>query len=363
MLVSIITAPPEAPQVCNCSPQAPPVPQLDAVDRRIIEAVREHGPVTIWSMLNWLSQDEGARSRAEGRQARLDLWHHRIKRLKRLGLVFGRARNELAVLEPDRHPTRPHPRPRWRKRSVVSMPDFCGVSATSPPPMPTLADFTKQDENQLVLIATRNRANEQEPQVTETAPDQALVAQAARSLASLPRRPRRQWSGMIGRIRCYRNMPIRLPDGRDVYALGAKRGLVVFTRQADGPIGSVEGVGRDWGAIRADLTVVIKNPMAQILGSRKRGVRERKSAAKAAAARVNGSIPCAPGKRRGRPRKPIHSTTPNAHRNFPPIGPMPSTPCAMDYQTAVAFYSRPQPPPIARPIGLTPRRGGRPRNA
>ena len=111
---------------------------------------------------------------------------------------------------------------------------------------------------------------------------------------------------MIGRVRSYRNMPIWLADGRLVYALGAKRGRVVFTSDPDGPLGSRDGLGRNWGVIRASQVTVVKNPMAQILGSRKRGVKEAPSAAKAAAARVNGRCPVRAGRKRGRP--PRHPT-------------------------------------------------------
>jgi hypothetical protein len=46
-----------------------------------------------------------------------------------------------------------------------------------------------------------------------------------------------------------------------------------------------------------------KNPAAVLLGSRKRGIKERPSVTKASAARHNGNLPVRPGSRpRGRPK-------------------------------------------------------------
>jgi DNA-binding Lrp family transcriptional regulator len=299
-VLSIICAPASAPQQYVPPPQPPTTPKLDLIDRRIIEAVREHGPVKLWSLLNWLAQDEGERSRTDGRVARLNLWD-RVRRLKRLKVIFGVGRNEVAATKRSRQPARP--RPRRRKRSVVSAPEFCGVSATCAPPMQTLTDFNEPPETQMVRVTTPKGANAQEPQETNTVPDAAQVAEAARSLASLPRRPRRRWSGMIGSVRSYRNMPIRLPDQRVVFALGAKHGRVPYTSQPDGPIGSVEGIWRDWGVVPAHLVEVVRNPAAMLLGGLKRGTKEAPSPRKQMAARLNGCRPVRAGSRpRGRPR-------------------------------------------------------------
>ena len=138
----------------------------------------------------------------------------------------------------------------------------------------------------------------------ETVITPVQASEAGRALTRLPRHLKRRWSGWIGPVRCFKNMLIRLHDGRVVYALGARRGHVVFTSQADGPIGSLDGVGRDWGVLRADLVTVVKNPLAQILGSRKRGIREAPSALKAASCRANGRCPVHAGHRpRGRPSR------------------------------------------------------------
>lgn len=247
-MLDVIIAPEDRQQVYTPPPLPVPLSRLDRTDERIVEAVRQHGPVKLWSLLNWLAQDEGERSRADGRDFRRILWD-RVKRLKRLKLIFGRGRNQITTTRPTSSSTRP--RPRRHKPSVESAPESCGVSATCPPPMPTLAESNEPPETQMVQVTVPKGADEQELQESKTAPDPAQVAQAARSLASLPRRPRRRWSGMIGSVRSYRNMPIRLLDERLVYALGAKHGRVPYTSQPDGPIGSVEGIWRDWGVVHA----------------------------------------------------------------------------------------------------------------
>jgi hypothetical protein len=129
----------------------------------------------------------------------------------------------------------------------------------------------------------------------------AQVAEAARRLARLPRRLKRRWSGWIGPIRSYRGMVVRLPSGREVCALGARRGQVPFTSQPDGLLGALDGLGRDWGVVPAHLVEIVKNPAAVLLGAQKAGKRERPSVAKVNAARLNGLVPCRPGRRRGRP--------------------------------------------------------------
>jgi len=297
-VISIIVAPDPAQQVYRSAIPLCPAPRVDDADLRIIEAIRDVRQAKVWSILNMISDDPGL-DRAAGRQTRRALWE-RVKRLKGLGLIFGRGRNELAVTRSQRAPTRR--RTQRRKGTVSKSTVFSAVSADNLQPATAKPEFQQPVGFQRFRKTPASYLPSVGAEETETAPDPALVAQAARSLASLPRRPRRRWSGLIGRVRSYRNMPIQLPDGRVVYALGARRGRVAYTSQPDGPIGSLDGVGRDWGVIRADLVAVVKNPMALILGARKRGVCEVPTAAKAAACRVNGCRPVHAGRRRGRPR-------------------------------------------------------------
>lgn len=125
---------------------------------------------------------------------------------------------------------------------------------------------------------------------------------AARSLARLPRRVRRKRSGYIRGERVWRNREIELPDGRRAFVYGALRGKVGWSLHPIGVPVDGDHLG-NWGVSRQEAVRLVKNPHAQLLGRRKAGVRERPSAAKAAAARINGRMPPRPGSRpRGRPR-------------------------------------------------------------
>jgi hypothetical protein len=127
------------------------------------------------------------------------------------------------------------------------------------------------------------------------------VSLAAKSLASLPRRPKRIWSGWIGPTRSYCGMPIRLPTGQSVFAFGALRGRVVWSRQPGDLTESIDGAGVHWGVVRASEVEVVRNPHAVLLGQMKAGTRERPSPSKAATARRNGAKPARRGPR-GRPK-------------------------------------------------------------
>jgi hypothetical protein len=72
-----------------------------------------------------------------------------------------------------------------------------------------------------------------------------------------------------------------------------------------------------WAARNANEVQLFKNREAEMLGRLKRGIKERPSAAKAAAARMNGVRPCAPGKHRGRPRKSAHLVKTMAFQSGP----------------------------------------------
>jgi len=296
-VLDVIIAPPDARQVYVAPPQPPPVPRLDGTDLRIIEAVRDVGLVKVWSVLNMLSDDTGL-DRSAGRDARRALWD-RVRRLKRLKLVFGVGRNEVTA-------TRPPARLRARRRrsSVGILHGARPVSAANRQPHPSKRESPHPVEAPRFRQTPAIYQMSMDAEKTKSVPDPEQVTQAARSLASMPRRPRRRWSGMIGRIRSFKNLRIQLPDGRVVYALGAKRGRVVFTSQPDGPVGSVDGLWRDWGAIGANLVTVVKNPAAVLLGGLKRGIKEAPSALKASVARANGCRPVRAGQRpRGRPRR------------------------------------------------------------
>jgi hypothetical protein len=158
------------------------------------------------------------------------------------------------------------------------------------------------DSNQIRPVPTIPR---RQPK-TETALSAEAISVAARSLARLPRHPKRVRSGWIGPVRTFVDMPIRLPDDRQAYLWGALRGKVVFVRKPGGVL--VDGFdgargSREWGVLPADQVQIIRNDAARLLGAQKAGKRERPSARKAASCRLNAVKAPRPGSRaRGRPR-------------------------------------------------------------
>ena len=301
MVITEIVAPQSAQQVCNRLPQTPPAPPLDSTDQRILKTVRGHGPIKLWSLLNWLTQDEDAGNRAAGRSARLDLWHHRVKRLKRLKLVHGSGRNELVALNPDRQATRPRPLPRRRTRTVTESLGLSAVSAGTTSRQqeeghPAHPVHFQMDNASLVPSPATVDAGQ-----TKRVPAPELISAAARQLASLPRRGARRWSGWLANdVRSYRNMRIQIPGGDQVFVFGVLRGRLVYTREENGPVGNTGDVGTSWGVTPAKNVEVVRNQHAVLLGRLKAGTVERRSALKIATARANGQMPARRG-RRGRP--------------------------------------------------------------
>jgi hypothetical protein len=113
------------------------------------------------------------------------------------------------------------------------------------------------------------------------------------------RHRQRVYTGVIGNQRAWRNMKVILPDG--------SIGTVYFARR-----GAAVVLWRDELALKPDKVGACKTaelrrykcPAAVILGACKHGVKERPSAQKAKAARINGCCPPRPGNRpRGRPAK------------------------------------------------------------
>jgi hypothetical protein len=130
---------------------------------------------------------------------------------------------------------------------------------------------------------------------------EAEASAAAITLARLPRQ-RKIWSGWIGPTRSYCGMPIKLPNGEQVYVFGTLRGRVVWSRVPGDLVNLLNGVGVDWGVLPAGRVKVVKNQQAALLGRLKAGKVERPSRRKQEAARANGCRPPRPGSRpRGRP--------------------------------------------------------------
>ena len=132
-------------------------------------------------------------------------------------------------------------------------------------------------------------------------PTGAEISEAARVLGKR-RGLKKRWSGFVNGERVWRGREIELPDGTRAYAYGARRGVVIWSLgPARLPGGDGEPLG--WGALPQQHVRLVRCAAAQILGRRKAGVRERPSPTKAAAVRINGTMPPRPGSRpRGRPR-------------------------------------------------------------
>ncbi len=294
-MIDVVLAPPLAPQVFIPKPEPVPLPRLDDTDLRIIETVRDVGPVKTWSLLNILADDSGL-GRSENRDSRRALWD-RVRRLKCLGLIFGRGRNEVAATKTERQPARP--RPRRRKPCVAQLAPVKAVSARNlfdqAPPMqiehPLGADVAVGNE---ALTAASKAAKE-----TESAITQEQASEAGRALAELPRCQQRKWTGWLRGEHCWRGRLLLLPNDEIAPLIWCSRGRVLLQNVKDLSF-------RDWmlwGARRAHEVAVWKTPAARLLGSLKAGKTERKSELKAASARRNGRMPCRPGRSRGRPRR------------------------------------------------------------
>jgi len=135
----------------------------------------------------------------------------------------------------------------------------------------------------------------------EALPFDQQVTEAAASLATLKanykqRRRDRRYTGVIDGRRRPVGQLVKLPTGQIAKLLGVIRGRAFVTW--DDPQ-TIEGSRVAMAAAR-NLTI-LKNPAAVLLGSRKRGAKERPSTKKAASCRRNGCCPVRPGSRpRGR---------------------------------------------------------------
>jgi hypothetical protein len=197
----------------------------------------------------------------------------------------------------------------------------------------TQSDSLVQVDDLLPLIAQARQSGD--PLIK--AQVKRISYKAAVTLGSLPKGRKRTWTGWVRDVHFWKGRRAVF-DGRVVEVMGVLRGQALVTW---GDPQWVEGVRRQ--VVQGERLVVYKCPAAVWLGKLKLGCVERKSAAKTAAAQRNGSCPCRQG-RRGRPRKSIQPATPYAHQSIPATGPMPGTPYPLDFESAVAYYSRPRPP-------------------
>jgi hypothetical protein len=115
----------------------------------------------------------------------------------------------------------------------------------------------------------------------------------------------RRWTGYLGDgTRAWFGQRVFLPNGTLGFICAVLRGEVVA--RWDDPH-SVEAV--QFGLFQADEVRPYHLPAARLMGQAKLGTQERKSERKARAARINGRMPTRPGRRRGRPRAALPSST------------------------------------------------------
>jgi len=307
-MISVLIAPPDAPQIPVAQAPPPSPPHLDRLDHRLLAVVEESGVSPIWALLNWVSAEEGPPSRAEGRKLRLDLWH-RLKRLLRMKLLWRHGRKSVGIgpspprLAPSRRPRRYRPAQRHGERLTVRQLAISGPSSTTIGLDPGAESFGQKttDDAQASEIPVGPEPNV-ERQDSKSAPTSEEVAAAARALARLPRKPRRRWTGWLNdRQHGYRDMPVALPDGREGHLYGALRGKAIITPDKGRLLGGFGHGPFRWTVVPARDVMVVRNEAARLLGSLKAGRKERTSTLKAETARRNGRMPCRKGRKRGRP--------------------------------------------------------------
>lgn len=128
--------------------------------------------------------------------------------------------------------------------------------------------------------------------------ERIAVHRAAVALARRERGTRKKWTGFLSGERFWRGRRVVMPNGEDGAAYFVNRGRVLVVTDEICPVS-----GRSVFAFKAHQLRPFKLPEAVLLGSRKAGRRERPSAKKTEACRLNAVAPPRPGSRpRGRPR-------------------------------------------------------------
>jgi len=304
MLIYAIVPPETAPQIDSLRRAGIEHP----LAKEVLNAIRQRSPkpVRLWRIINALAKSHQPESRDHRRYWCLRFWGA-VRVLLEAKFLY---RHYCFISAQDfrlspRRRTRKCYRPQiWRateqrNQSVVESQCEMAGSNLGLRTSKLAASRDQTDDGPRLNAKQRTLSIAQK---TQSAASPEMISAAAQQLAKLPR-DKKRWSGWIGDTRCYRNMPIRLADGRQVFALGALRGKIIYTSQPNGPIRVVATLGTGWDRVSASEVKIIKNQAAQTMGQLKRGVNERKSDLKRRSAQANGRLPCRPGKHRGRPRR------------------------------------------------------------
>lgn len=109
----------------------------------------------------------------------------------------------------------------------------------------------------------------------------------------------RRWTGYLADgTRAWFGCRVLLPNGTLGFICAIIRGQAAVRWDAPS---SIEGVR--FGLFKVSELRRYRLPAAVLLGRSKKGIKERRSELKSWTARINGSMPPRPGRRRGRPRK------------------------------------------------------------
>ena len=272
--------------------------------RPLLDAVRAAGrPVSQWSVINALAKlivkgnNRVYQNRGNVRLERCFLLTA-LAELCFLRLVYRHG----AVIAAQDFPIRVRPRrPRaiYTRISMASVaPALSEIGGSNAKPGSHVAvdhlDLSGQSDH--VMKNSDAKAPVAKTQSVPRPTPESLSA-AARTLARLPRDTSRKWTGFVAGRRQRGKFSAIAPDGRNCEVRYLRRGVAFVVHHEERTLS-----GRLRRYPVSTLTIP-QNRAAALLGALKRGVKEHPSAAKAASSRRNGSMPCAAGKRRGRPRK------------------------------------------------------------
>ena len=315
---------------------------VDPLDRRILDYVggeRVGFAVRSWTLVNDITKVLNPSSEAERRgivtallQRLKALLHSKVIRRAGRVHVYLHVEGQPAPLSPFARNI-PRRRRRVRRRQVspnrvASMATaHNSVSVTTPPSQPshphnsagargvidcpptdtTSVDSPKTKSADARVPVCNGIALAPAPQVSSLALRIMLRIALLRCGSRLARwrwLPAKKWTGYLHGQRCWVGRRVMMPDGMRGALISARRGrATVF---ADSRRYLAES--RVHKLHEREL-VLLKLPHAVMLGSLKRGKRERPSEHKAEACRRNGACPARPGSRpRGRPRKALRAS-------------------------------------------------------
>ena len=264
---------------------------------KVIAYLRQGGrePITLWKTINTLTKTEKSTDREHVRFHRMRYWIA-IRELCRAGVIF-RHYHQIALAD---FAYKPRRKPARGLSSPVRQSACENGGSNQHQAQAGQAEQTpKAATTPLNTMEMRGQDTKATPAKTECArPSPEQVSAAAGLIAMRPRIRRRirKFTGFFQGERIRRMSLFRVPTGETLPACLILRDMIYVMRPPDTTLKYIE---------RYDASVVrrVKNPAAVLMGKLKKGQPERPSAAKAAAARRNGLMPCRPGRKRGRPRK------------------------------------------------------------